>query len=295
MPEIDPAMQPLFARLAPDTARSYGLVLMAEDIPHLMSRRAGFWSIAVAPSDRGRAVEAIGLFLSENRAPDPGPPPRPATSRTYSALYIAVILGLIHFSVIPGHERQVFVDTFGADAARILAGEIYRCVTALLYHADGAHLAGNLAALAVFGTAVASLCGWGSGWLMILAGGVAGNWVNAFWYRQGHVSIGASTAIFAAVGICAALSFWIHWRSRPRSPRMWLPLAGGMALLAFMGTSAQSDLMAHLWGFLWGVLLGIGYGKWCARTPSRPIQLVAAGGAAAVVAACWMWGLYHSG
>ncbi len=285
-------MRPLFSHLSIDNAKSYGLVLTSLGIPHQMSPCGSFWAINVETHYRRRAVEAISLYINENRPdPDTGRRFKLASARTYSAFYIGALLVLIHMAVIPGYERQVFVGTFGADAARILSGEPYRCVTALLFHADEAHLLGNLAALAVFGTAAASLCGWGVGWLMILASGTAGNFVTALWYRQDHIAIGSSTAVFGAVGICAALSFWMYAHRKPRSRRMWLPLAGGLALLAFMGTSPHSDLMAHLLGFVCGALIGILYGRWYRRMLPWTVQLPAAVGSAMIVGVGWLWGM----
>lgn len=41
--------------------------------------------------------------------------------------------------------------------------------------------------------------------------------------------------------------------------RAWLPLAGGLALLGFLGSSAHTDITAHLFGFLAGAVLGLFY------------------------------------
>ncbi len=288
-------MRPLFSHLSVETAKSYGLVLTSLGIPHQIHPYRRFWAISLETRYRRSAVEAISLYLSENRPhAGPGPQPKLPTVRTYSAFYIIAVLAMIHWAVIPGHERQVFVQAFGANAERILSGEAFRCVTALLFHADEAHLFGNLAALAVFGTAVASICGWGVGWLLILAGGAGGNLLTALWYRQHHLAIGSSTAVFAAVGICAALSFWMHAQRKTGARRLWLPLAGGLALLAFMGTSPHSDLMAHLWGFVCGALIGMAYGRWRRRMFPWTVQLPAAILAILCLSAGWLWGMMIS-
>ena len=39
--------------------------------------------------------------------------------------------------------------------------------------------------------------------------------------------------------------------------KAWLPLAGGLALLGFIGAGEHSDLTAHAFGFTAGIGLGI--------------------------------------
>ncbi len=288
-------MGSLFSRLTLQTARSYGLVLTAMGIPYTTEYNSTYWSLTVDTRHRRQAIRAVHLYLQEN-------PPRPASrpgpplpgKRSFSALYVAAILGLVHAMIVPGYEYRVFISALGADAAKIIDGDIFRCVTALLLHADWAHLLGNIAALSLFGTVVAVLYGWGMGWLLILASGATGNLMTAVWYQHHHLAVGASTAVFGAVGLCAVMSAYWRARAADRSWRSWVPLAGGLALLGFMGTSPQSDLAAHLFGFLCG--LGAGwldlrfrrYRKW-------PLQLIAAGLAIATISGCWLWGVLYSG
>ncbi len=219
-------------------------------------------------------------------------------ARTTSAWYVAAIIALIHVLVALSPEPGLFVTTFGADADRIWHGELYRCTTALLLHADGVHLLGNLVGLILFGTPAASLCGWGLGWAMILATGTVGNLLTAWWYRYDHLAAGASTAVFGAVGICVVLSLRLGMltktRQSQRSWRRWMPLAGGLALLGLLGTSPHADLMAHISGFGVGMILA-----WIAaikpeRLPYRApvwVQWVAAAAAFGIIAACWLQGL----
>jgi rhomboid protease GluP len=295
-------MQLLFSRLTSEKVQTYSVVLSAAGIAHQVSRQGPAWRIAVEPAQRAAAIEAVALYLKENPVRPARQPTFLATgTRTYSALYVAAILVLIHVLIAPGSEHERFVSKFGADAARIMAGELYRCTTALLLHANMPHLLGNVAGLILFGTATASLCGWGVGWAMILATGFAGNWVTAWWYGYDHLSIGASTSVFGAVGICTALSLWNgrqHGsRGAQRSWRRWLPLAGGLALLGFLGTSTHADLMAHLSGFALGLVFGgtavLASGRLPCRTPAW-LQWIAAVAASATVAICWLRGMGYT-
>ncbi len=89
--------------------------------------------------------------------------------------------------------------------------------------------------------------------------------------RRDFVSIGASTAVFGALGALAAMP--------QLRRRAWMPLGAGLALLAFLGTSKRADLAGHLCGFAAGVVLG----ATVSRLPA--LRSPAAQGALAVVAA----------
>ena len=66
--------------------------------------------------------------------------------------------------------------------------------------------------------------------------------------------------IFGAVGILSAHQFVKHVRRKTEARiKAWLPLAGGLALLGFLGAGQHTDLTAHLFGFLAGSILGLIY------------------------------------
>jgi membrane associated rhomboid family serine protease len=216
------------------------------------------------------AVITIANYLAENPPAQPKPIEiKPPTIRSYSTAYVILALALIHWVVQPGYEQRLFIAAYGADSGAILNGEVYRCVTALLFHSDWGHLLANAFGLAVFGTVAAMHSGWGMGWLMILATGAVGNLLNAAWYAGNHVSIGASTAVFGAVGLCSAMTFIARMRRSQRTWRDWLPIGAGMALLAFLGASPRTDLLAHLFGFGVGILIG-GLYAWRRSYPLAP-------------------------
>lgn len=289
-------MRPLFARLSGEKARIYGLILESIGIPHQVSRQGRLTAITVSPEHRQPAIKAVALYLIENpNHPSSGRLITGFGVRTYSAIYILPFLALIHWAIIPGYEHQVFVEAFGADARQIVGGGIHRCITALLLHKDWPHVINNIAGLALFGTVAASICGWGVGWFMILLAGAAGNMATALWYQQAHIAIGASTAVFGALGLCIALNLWRYARASQPSWRMWLPLAGGLALLGFLGSSPHSDLMAHLSGFVAGVIIGGGYGGLIQKAPGLAVQWVASVMGVGGIAVSWVYGVYAGG
>jgi membrane associated rhomboid family serine protease len=284
-------MQRLFANLTEESAKTYGLVLSASRIPYKIKSTGRKFYIDVDPRHRSAACRAIARYLEENKALRANEPASlsPPVHKTWSAVYVALFLIAVHWAVGSGEVRRMFVQSFGADAGQILAGNLFRCVTALLLHTDALHLLSNIFGIVIFGSAVASHCGWGVGWLMILLAGAAGNWITAAWYRQAHLSIGASTAVFAAVGLSAALMSRIYSKRYERSWRSWTPVAGGLALLAWMGTAPHTDLAAHLFGFALGVLLGLVYNRWF-RPFEWPMQFVCAALAAVLVLGAGFWG-----
>jgi membrane associated rhomboid family serine protease len=286
-------MQRLFAHLSSESAKTYGLVLAATGIPYKIGRSERKFHIDVSLQNRSAACNAIARYLEENYKPALtkriliGMP----VQKSFSALFVALVPVVIHWAIIPGYEKQIFVKSFGSNAQQILAGDLFRCVTALFLHVDAAHLLSNVAGLVVFGTAVAVNYGWGVGWLCILLTGAGGNWITALWYQQAHISIGASTAVFAAVGLSAAMTFWIFKQQHERSWRSWTPLAGGLALLGLLGAAPHTDLLAHLFGFISGLSVGLIYG-YRHRRLGLPVQFAAAILSAAIVAYCCFRGWY---
>jgi membrane associated rhomboid family serine protease len=183
------------------------------------------------------------------------------------------------------------VGTYGSSAADILDGEIYRAATSLTLHSGYPHLVGNIAGMAIFGTAVCSIAGSGVGWLLILLSGIAGNLANAALFRYGHQSIGASTAVFGAIGFLAAYQFCMKIRAADRRFRAWIPLAGGLALLGFLGSAAHTDLTAHLFGFLAGICFGLTASFYLGRFSKRRYQFFAMVSAIGLLAVAWLWPL----
>jgi membrane associated rhomboid family serine protease len=211
------------------------------------------------------------------------------THNPWPAVFVALILVAVHWSIGPGDIRLTFVRSFGADADQILAGSLFRCVTALLVHTDTLHLLSNIFGIVIFGTTVAYYCGWGVGWLMILLAGAAGNWMTAGWYQHAHLSIGSSTAVFAAVGLSAALMSRIYTKRDKPSWHSWMPVVGAAALMAMVGMAPHTDVAAHFFGFVSGLLFGLAYNRWC-RLAGPPFQLSSAILSAVLVLVCCIWG-----
>src|SRR5262249_36887881 len=179
----------------------------------------------------------------------------------------------------PESPGSPWFDRGSADAAAILRGEWWRSVTALTLHADAGHVAGNAVLGGLLLALLARSVGPGVASVLMLLSGVGGTFAAATLIRHDFVSIGASTAVFGALGALAAL---------PReSRRVWMPVIGGLALLALLGTSKRADVAGHVCGFVSGVVVGVAV----ARLPqlrSRAAQACLAVAAAAVPVAAWL-------
>lgn len=236
----------------------YALVLQAMGIRCEVLPRDGKFALAVHAQDVDRAREQLRLYLHEHRAWPPRFDPR---LRVHDGLACACLYGvtILLIDILQGN-RAFSLDWWGAGmthAGLIREGEWWRAVTALTLHADTIHLAGNLVFGLAFGFFAGGLLGWGLAWSGMLLAGALGNTLNAFAQAPDHTSIGASTAVFATVGILAAYT----WNRRRAQINSWAPLGGGVALLAFLGMGGErTDIFAHFAGFGSGCLFGLVFG-----------------------------------
>ena len=144
-----------------------------------------------------------------------------------------------------------------ADAGAIKSGEWWRAFTALGLHGDLGHLLSNVAFGAFFGIVLTQILGAGLGWLAILMSGGLGNIVSAMFHSGSHAAIGASTAVFGALGLVAGLT-WQRQRFFRSGLRRYAPLAAGLMLLAFLGIGGErTDIGGHIAGFAAGIALAV--------------------------------------
>lgn len=253
-------MQILLNSLTREQADTFGLVLLSSGIDHEIRRGDQGWALWVAKDASEAARNLLKTYLDENKGFKTSKETPWATyPRTWSGAGGVFVLLVCHIAITLSQDAVAFYRLYGSSARHVVSGEWYRCATALLLHADSVHLAGNLVGMAVFATSVCSVTGWGVGWLLILASGISGNLVNAYVYGYGHSAIGASTAVFGALGLLSSYQLLKKIRTPGSRFQILLPLGAGLALLAFTGSSSHTDIMAHLFGFLSGVFIGLVY------------------------------------
>ena len=240
-----------------DAVMERSVVLDAMGIAHEVEPTPdGRLALVVDDMDAPAAEAALAAWEAENPARSE-PRARPDYGRSLAG--VAVGLAILAFTVLVGlRPAGSLVERGSADAARMLQGEWWRAATALTLHSDLAHVTANAVALGIFLGAVARRLGPALATWLALAAGVLGNVLTALVVGGGHVSIGASTAVFGALGSLSALQV-------PRRGA-WLTLGAGVALLGFLGTGARADLLAHLFGFAVGVMEGLAVRR---MTPPR--------------------------
>jgi len=262
------------------------LVLMSVGIPVEVRQARGLCILLTAPQAADAAALQLAAYVRENR---PKPPPLrvPVHPDAWMgcALYAVVLVGIAHAAA-----AAVFgVDWFAAGMLTgdtVRAGALWRVVTALTLHADSAHLLSNLGFGITFGYLLGQLIGPGIAWAGILASGAAGNLLDAALMPVSHRALGASTAVFATLGMLAGYAW-----GRPALGRRgrWAPLIGAIALLALTGSGGErTDVLGHLTGFAAGTALGAWFARLSTPLLERPrLQQSAAAATLAVLAAAW--------
>ena len=210
--------------------------------------------------DAGYAMQHLLQYEAENRARPAPPPPRPPYPHAWvgCVVYVLVLVG-VAWALTQGVVRLDAFEQGDLDAARVQAGQWWRAWTALTLHLDGPHLAANLLAGVWFGYLAAGQLGSGTAWLLIVTGAALANLLEGLLGPPEHRAVGASTAVFSALGAMSAYS----WRERLAWPqrwaRRWGPLIAGVVLLGWTGSGGEgtdTDVVGHLAGFAMGALLG---------------------------------------
>ncbi len=275
-------------------ASEHALVLVAAGIDCQLASRGWGVALLVAAWHAELARRELAAYAEENpKVPVPPLRRHPVGDGITGVLaywcvmvfvYVAAEHNLFGFDWLAAGEGQ---------AGLTAGGQWWRVITALGLHADFGHIASNLVAGSLFGFFLAEILGSGLAWLMILMAGAAGNAINAYIQPAAHTSIGASTAIFGAVGLLAVLA--IRYRPR-RGLRRWAPVAAGIMLLAFLGIEGERiDIGAHIAGFASGCLLGAALLATGQPVPTPWRQAVSAAAAFAIFAGAWLIALTQAG
>ena len=235
------------------------LVLASLEIPHQLVDDGGSCAVIVPASFSARAFHEIQLYDEEN------PPLPPKTVRRVE--YQDAVPGLIGYvfviCIVAGMAGYSFFQSNWFVAGRvdgelIRNGELWRLFTALTLHSGVKHLLSNLVFGVFFGLFAGRLLGSGVAWLAIVLAAATGNALNTLLLEASHRSIGASTAVFAALGVVAGYVWFGKLMSQDRWSNRYGPLVGGLALLMYTGTGGpNTDVGAHLLGFACGFVAGL--------------------------------------
>ncbi len=266
------------------------LVLAAVHIPYQLIDDGMGCALVVPAEHSARAVTELQLYEDEN------PPAKPRVRKRI--VYQDALPGVIGYVVVVcavawlagysifGHN---WFTAGRVDGSLIRDGEWWRTITALTLHSGVRHLLGNLVFGVFFGIFAGRLLGSGVAWLAIVIAAALGNTANTLLLDSAHRSIGASTAVFATLGLLAGYV----WRGQLMAQDRWStrfgPVIGGLALLMFTGTGDENtDIGAHLLGFVCGfgtgmLLTVIG------KMPAPPrVQVTAGALALGLVTVAWL-------
>ena len=272
-------------------AEQYALVLTAMGLQSSIVPEGKFMALFVAREDAARAKGELAAYDRENRE---GPPQKEWVFPGVPRIEVAMVYWVVLLFFFAAARNDAFsFDWFDAGAVQsglMLEGQWWRAVTALCLHASGAHLLANLVFGTVFLMLLSQVTGAGVAALATIVAGAAGNVLSALVQSPAHTSIGASTAIFASLGLLAALG-QVSRRDRAYfALRNWTPVAGGFALLVFLGFSGENtDILAHVLGFGSGLAAGWLLARWDRDwTIDRGLQAKCAAAAGAVVVFAWL-------
>ena len=266
------------------------LVLESVQIPYQIVDDPVSCALVVPAEHSARAIDQLMQYDEEN----PPAIAKPARKIIDQNALPGILAYIIVICLVAGFESRAFfaLDWLAAgriDGALVRAGEWWRTITALTLHSGLRHLAGNLVFGALFGLFAGRLLGSGVAWLAIVVSGAMGNALNTLLLESTHRAIGASTAVFAALGLVAGYV----WRGKLLAGQSWPfrvgPIVGGFALLMYTGTGGpNTDVGAHLMGFLAGFASGVLLSPLRDRLNDRKLQKRAGAVSILLVISAWV-------
>lgn len=287
----DDGWQIVFHSRSRQACADRGLVLTSLGIPHEVLHEERRSMLVVPAEFTEKAKYELWQYETENSRPSR----RHRRVLPYyqnAAWGVAAYIAVLSIVAVLAGEAAFNQDWYAAgrvDGVLIRQGEWWRTVTALTLHGSLGHFLGNVGFGALFGFMAGRVLGPGVTWLAVVISSGLANFVNTLLLDATHRAIGASTAVFAALGLVSGFS----WRAQLFDQDRWAyragPVVGGIALLAFTGTGdATTDIGAHLAGFVCGFLCGTALTLVYRCIADQRIQTISAIAAIAIVAGAWI-------
>jgi len=240
-------------------------------LPYWMLEYDNAFYLCAEATELEAIQQQLARYREENKSWPPQATPFPPDQNAAWLVPFGYCVALVLIYMTQQKSPNVLEDKGAMQSTHFLAGQGWRAITALTLHGNLAHLMANLLALFCFGLLVNRTFRAGIGWCCMLLSGALGNTLTAALYATPHRSLGASTAIFGAIGMLIGHAMASKFATNPaRSFRhQFVPLLAGLFLLASLGSGgAQTDVLAHVFGFIAGVFIG---GTWTWLSPSLKI------------------------
>lgn len=246
-------------------AHQHALVILAMGLPCWLIPAAGGYAVLAEPAHQPLISRELADYDAEESQPARPEPEIPWFDPVRELTFLWVLVLLAVFLL---QAREPSIVDAGANSARLLIddGEWWRPFTAMFLHSDLIHLAGNLIFGSVFVLLAARTLGPLLAWPLIFLSGLLANIITAAWHHpDAFQAIGASTAVFGALGLITGAGILTRRAAHQRLASLLVPLAGGFALFGWLGLGGPGvDMLGHAAGFACGVVLGllaVGAGK----------------------------------
>lgn len=239
-------------------ANEHALVVLAMNLDCLVTIENGGYQLYANGAFATAIHEEFRLYAEEQKF-KPEPLHVPVFS---SGLEIALVwVAAVFFCFISQQEDAGVTEMYLNSSQGVVDGlELYRPFTALFLHGDFEHLLGNVVFGVIFFLLVCNSFGPLRGWVLVMLSGFLGNTLNAVIHHPDVFrSLGASTAVFGALGLLVGTGLDVAWRERSyrRGLQAFVPLLAGLMLFSIHGIGGPgTDVMAHLLGLFFGVALG---------------------------------------
>jgi rhomboid protease GluP len=164
--------------------------------------------------------------------------------------------------------EAAIVDAGALVRSRVIEGEYWRMLTAMLLHGSFEHLIGNCAALYILGMAGEHALGAWRVLVIYVASGLAGSLASVL--AGPGPSVGASGAICGLMGAVVLILYRYRRAYQVRNKEIALVLAAWAGCTILIGViDPQIDNWAHLGGLIAGALVALGIRPRVAATPAR--------------------------
>lgn len=257
--------------------QEWALVLLSMGIDYEIINDNNKWILLVNVADKEKSENELKLFENENKKIKKLINKQNFININKHYFVITPLIFYLFFMIVRIFNKIQWNLVGIANAEKIINGEWWRTITSLTLHADFQHLLANITLGTFIAYHLCKMLGVGVGWFLILICGALGNYFNALGFIKNHYSLGASTAVFGAIGILGSIR--LFGKFKESNVRAWLPFGGALGLLAVLGTAGdRTDIGAHFCGFGVGVFFGIIAGLYLLRykIPSKIYQIIIA-------------------